>query len=201
MFKQIFIKILIFFSGAFSLYFFIKYDNPIKSIYINYKKNLNYSKIISSSDTVSKQNDSIKKYFSNDFELNLKPALYNKITIKTAGILLENDSIKVYEQDDVYKIWIKYNLDKILKDFEPAVAKNNGFYGGMRKIFLYENNIFAFISLKKKKSDCFFTSIINLTKGFEVFRAPCVPDFVVPNVDFNASGGGGSHIIMEFFLH
>ena len=191
MFKQIFIKILIFFSGAFSLYFFIKYDNPIKSIYIKVKNNGNYTKIISSSDTVSLQKDTIKKFFSNDFLISLKPALYNKNTIKTAGIYIENDSVKVYEQDDIYKIWIKYKLEKLLKDYEPAVAKNNGFFGGMRKIFKYENDIFAFISLKKKNENCFFTSIINLTKRFEVFRAPCVPDFLPPNVDFNASGGGG----------
>jgi hypothetical protein len=188
--KSIFINLVVIIISVIGTFLFIKYDNPLKKIIKIIKNNQNYNIIISSSDTVSKQKDSIRKFFSNDFELTLIPALYNKNTIKTAGILSENDTIQVYEQDDIYKIWIKYNLEEILKGYEPAVDKNNGFYGGLRKIFSYQNNKFAFISLKKKNTECFFTSIINLTKKFEVFRSPCVPDYTPPTVDFNASGGG-----------
>lgn len=188
--KKILTNLFYFTIGVIGTIFLIKFDNPLKNIYKKIKSNKNISVSITTSDTVSKQKDSIKRFFTNDFELSLIPALYNKNTIKTAGILLEEGLINVYEQDDIYKVWKKFSLEKILKDCEPAVSKNNGFYGGLRKIFSYQNNTFAFISLKKKNSDCFFTSIINLSKRIEVFRSPCVPDFVTPNVDFNASGGG-----------
>jgi hypothetical protein len=188
--KKILFNLFYFIAGVFSTFFLIKYDNPLKNVYKKIRSNKNSIFFITSSDSVSIQKDSIRKYFTNDFELTLIPALYNKNTIKTAGILSENGILNVYEQDDIYKIWEKYSLNKILNDYEPAVSKNNGFYGGLRKIFSYQNNIFAFISLKKKNSDCFFTSIINLSKRLEVFRSPCLPDFVIPNVDFNASGGG-----------
>ena len=183
------IKTLIVFSlGVIFCFVFLKFDNPIKNIFFKIKENF-FSNFLVSSNLDSFQLNVEKKFISNDFEIILKPS-FKTGTIKTAGVIVESDSIKVFEQEDIFKIWEEYNLGEIYDGYEPAVDSNNGFYGGVRKVFVFQDNIFLFLSLKKKDSDCFFASILNLSKKNEIFRAPCVPDFVPPNVDFNAVGGG-----------
>ena len=72
----------------------------------------------------------------------------------------------------------KLNLPKVF-----TTAKN----GGVKTIFNYNNNEFALISSLKKK--CFYSSIVSLNSGEELFKTKCLPS---KKIDYN--GLGSSHI-------
>ena len=128
-----------------------------------------------------------QKFFGNDFTLNVTPVQPHVKTEKTAGIFIDS-GIKIYEQSDIQKIWDQEHLYDFYKDVIPAVDANGGSYGGLRKIFDFENRRILLLTLKEKKGACFFASLFNLSKKKEFFRSPCIPD--PKQVDFNAIGGG-----------
>jgi hypothetical protein len=183
------IAIVAFLFGVLLTTYLIKVNNPIKDFYSKYK-NINLN------DSLTFQNKGILKFFSNDFEVNLVPGIYKKNTDRTGGILFDqNNNFLLVEQNDITKIFFTSHqflprIDSLFPGIEPALDSNNGFYGGVRKFFKFKNNLFGLVTLKVKKEDCYFASIVNFTTRKEVFRAPCVPDFLPPNVDYNAIGGG-----------
>jgi aldose sugar dehydrogenase len=184
------LPLLTFLIGALCMTWFFRTDNPIRMYFYKLKEKRDVQYRFYSMDTLANQKDSVKKFYSNDFEFVFDPKIYPKITKKTCGLILRDNRLVVYEQDDIFKIWKEYGLDSILPNIEPAVDENGGESGGARKVFEFKNNLFALLTLKEKNSTCFFASIINLTQRREVFRAPCLPDYKPPTIDFNEIGGG-----------
>jgi len=185
--------ILAFLSGVFLTVYLLKANNPIKDFYTNYKnskpkKNNFY-------DSLTLQNKGTLKFFANDFEVYLVPGIYKNNTIKTGGILFDqNNNLILVEQNDLKKIFLTSHqflprIDSLFPGIEPALDSNNGFNGGIKKFFKYKNNLFGLVTLKVKKENCYFASIINFTTRKEVFRAPCLPNDYLP-MDYNVIGGG-----------
>ena len=62
--------------------------------------------------------------------------------------------------------------------------------GGIKTIFIYNNNEFALISSSKK--NCFYASIVSLNNGKELFKTKCLND-TKKNTDFNGLGSSNIH--------
>jgi len=136
----------------------------------------------------------------NDFTLTVTKVPFQKIkgtvsdkTIKTGGLFSSiNGDITGYDQSDIGSFEEIFDIKKILPDLN-IVSTN---YGGVRKVFEFQSNLFALLPMVKRDQlqnpKCFFVSLINLTEKKEVFRGPCLPD--LPNNDFNAIGGGHAEI-------
>ena len=60
--------------------------------------------------------------------------------------------------------------------------------GGVKTIFIYNDNKFALISSSKNK--CFYASIVLLNNGKELFKTKCLPD---EDIDFNVLGSSNIH--------
>jgi aldose sugar dehydrogenase len=181
---------LMFFIGALLMFVFLKTNNPLRMYLYRLKEERDIENRFYAMDTLASQKDSVKKYYSNEFEFSFDPKIYNKPTKKTGGLIMQGDRLLVFEQGDVFKLWKQYGLDTVLPNIEPAVDENGGTFGGARKVFEFRNNLFCFLTLKEKNSNCFFASMVNLTLKKEVFRAPCLPEYKNPDIDFNEVGGG-----------
>lgn len=144
------------------------------------------------SNSFSIENKSELKFYANDFEIVFKSTGYK--SVKTAGFYPKSDKIKIFEQADIYKVWNEYKLTNLFPESEPAVQENGGSYGGLRKTFYFKKDLFALIPIKSK--NCFFVSLVNLSKKNVILKAPCLPEkreddeAVIENYDFNAIGGG-----------
>jgi hypothetical protein len=122
----------------------------------------------------------------NDFKLELLTGVYPNITLKTAGIFMnENNTIDVYEQSDGTKILSKFNFPFEVKGAKPFRENN----GGIKSMFKFKDNYFCFIVMKQDNEPTYFVSILNLTQKKEVFRTPNTP-VTDEDKDFNNVGGG-----------
>ena len=156
---------------------------------------------LSSKDVSKLDNISVD---GNDFTLTITKVPNSKMegglpnkTTKTGGLFIEkNGLLQVYEQSNLNQLWKEFELEKIV----PSYSIVNSNYGGVKKIFRYESNLFALLPLTKTTpaQGCFFVSLINLTKKEEVFRAPCLPD--TANNDLNAIGGGNAELNGDLLL-
>jgi aldose sugar dehydrogenase len=184
------LSILMFLVGALLMFVFLRTDNPLRMYLYRLKEERDIENRFYEMDTLTSQKGSVKIFFSNDFQFTFDSKIFNKSVKKTGGLIMQGDRLLVFEQGDIFKIWKTYGLDTVLPNIEPAVDENGGVFGGARKVFEFKNNLFCFLTLKEKNSNCFFVSIINLTTRKEVFRAPCLPDYKSQDIDFNEVGGG-----------
>lgn len=127
---------------------------------------------------------------SNDFLIELISLKTDRVpTSKTASIHLNselNSKVNIIEQRyDFQRLWDDKKLEASLGQVEPFLDFN----GGIKQHFYFENQEFIFATLKLKSSDqCYFGSLINLTKKSEIFRTPCLAKDLM--FDFNGIGGG-----------
>ncbi len=151
--------------------------------------------LASATTCFSIENNSDLKFYANDFEIIFENTGYK--SDKTAGFYPKKSGMEIFEQSDIYKIWNEYKLINLFPESEPAVHENGGFYGGLRKTFYFKSDLFALIPIKSK--NCFFVSLINLSKKNIILKAPCLPENIndvgggsFENYDFNAIGGGNA---------
>ncbi|MEZ5661909.1 MAG: PQQ-dependent sugar dehydrogenase [Burkholderiaceae bacterium] len=119
---------------------------------------------------------------ANDFELDMVQIPEYGRTEKTAGFVGKKSPRKI-EQADIFTLFTEAGLDRSISDAEPTSVHG----GGLKQVIEFQGDLLGLASMKSKQGDCFFASLVNFTRGTEVFRAPCVPnnDFV----DFNSLGG------------
>ena len=118
-------------------------------------------------------------------------------TIRTAFIVHDEDilnfdenSLKIYTQNGFLLKNFKSERLNLPKTF-LSVEKN----GGVKTIFIYNDHEFALIS--SKKHECFYASIVLLSKGKEIFKTKCLP---TDNLDFNGLGSSNIHHKNQIFL-
>jgi len=156
-------------------------DNLLNSF--NKKKKIVLSKTIGLAQSNYATNKTIE---GNDFKLELLTGVYPNITLKTAGILMnETGKLEVYEQADVSKILKKFDYKFSIKGASPVQEFN----GGIKSIFKFKGNYFCFITMKQDSAQTYFLSILNLTQKKEIFRTPNTP-ISTDEIDFNNIGGG-----------
>ena len=101
----------------------------------------------------------------------------------------DETSLKIYTQNGHLANNLKFEKLNLPKTF--TTSKN----GGVKTIFIYDNNEFALIS--SLKSDCFYASIVSLNNGKELFETKCLPE---QHIDFNGLGSSSIHHNNKIFL-
>ena len=93
-------------------------------------------------------------------------------------LILENNKIKI----DLPPSYYDRNID---------ISYPSSLQGGVKSVFLINNEYFALIS--SKKVDCIYASLISLKNKRELLKSKCLPD---PN-NINFAGLGAAYIILE----
>ena len=101
----------------------------------------------------------------------------------------DETSLKIYTQNGYLANNLKSKKLNLPKVF--TTAKN----GGVKNIFIYNNNEFALIS--SSKGGCFYASIVSLNNGKELFKTKCLPK---KNIDYNGLGSSNIHHNNKIFL-
>jgi len=119
--------------------------------------------------------------FSNVFSFSEKTAfiIHNQklLNFNEKNLIIYFQNGYLYKNSKLNEIRLPKNFTKI----------NNG---GVKTIFIYKNEQFALISTKK--NECYYASIILLSKAKEIFSTQCLPN---EKIDFN--GLGSSHVHHE----
>ena len=164
------------------------YENPEKIDFVKY-----YFKTKENPET--KLEKGIEQtVIANSF--NVKFSKEISFSNKTAFIIHEGDDIdfdknllKIYFQNGYLTENLKTKKLNLPKSF--TIQKN----GGVKTIFVYDDNDFALISSFENK--CYFASIISLNNGVEVFKTNCLPE---KHIDFNGLGSSNVHLNNKIFL-
>ena len=138
--------------------------------------------------------DQIYRKPANSFLIEFSKVI--SISEKTAFIVHDKNtldfdatSLKIYTQNG-YLVTnlksIKLNLPKVF-----TTEKN----GGVKNIFIYNNNEFALIS--SSKIGCFYASIVSLNNAEELFKTKCLPK---KYIDYNGLGSSSIHHNNKIFL-
>ena len=136
----------------------------------------------------------IQKQPSNSFMIEFQRVV--SLSKKTAFIVhdeniqdFDKNSLKIYTQNGYVSnnsSFEKLNLPKVF-----TTAKN----GGVKTIFIYNNNEFALIS--SSKGGCYYASIVSLNNGNELFKTKCLPN---KYIDYNGLGSSNIHHNNKIFL-
>ncbi|QCB46088.1 hypothetical protein E5678_08705 [Hydrogenophaga sp. PAMC20947] len=128
--------------------------------------------------------DEIKVFTGNDFSLQLLHLEGFGNSEKTAGYVPDAQGvITKYEQNDLDTHWTHFGLGEAIQDAKPSTYRG----GGLKQIWVYQDQTFGLISLQQTLNGCYFASVVNLSLRKEVFRAPCLPP--VDELDFSSIGG------------
>ena len=101
----------------------------------------------------------------------------------------DKSSLKIYTQNGYLTNKLKFEKLNLPKVF--TTVKN----GGVKTIFIYNDNEFALIS--SLKGDCFYASIVSLNNGKELFKTKCLPK---EYIDYNGLGSSNIHHDNKIFL-
>ena len=160
------------------------YENPEMIDFI--KENYNLQKYLPSKIKVEKGSSQIS--IGNSFAVELSQEIYfperTAFVIHDENVLNFNqNSLKIYFQNGY--LLKKGKLEKL--NLPNAFTKVRN--GGVKTIFISNNKEFALIS--SKKDECFYSSIVFLENGKELFKTKCLPLKQV--VDFNGLGSSNIH--------
>ena len=130
-----------------------------------------------------------QKVLANSFSVEFSKII--SLSEKTAFIIYDDKILKFNE--NLLKIYTQNGyLIKNLKSEKlnlPNVFTTQR-NGGIKTIFIYNNNEFALIS--SSKTNCFYASIVYLNNGRELFKTKCLTD-TKKNTDFNGLGSSNIH--------
>tara|TARA_B100000029_G_scaffold501269_1_gene574334 strand:+ start:821 stop:2068 length:1248 start_codon:yes stop_codon:yes gene_type:complete len=157
------------------------YENPEKfDVIKNHFKKYTTSKIkVEKGPTQIVKSNSFYVKFSKIISLNAKTAF---IVHEAKNSTFNENNLVIYTQNG-YVIKNSKSEKLNLPDFF-TIEKN----GGIKTIFIHEENEFALISSLKEK--CFYASIILLNNSKEVFKTKCLPD---EKIDYNGLGSSNIH--------
>jgi hypothetical protein len=179
--KNIFLLTLWIITVIFSIIWTFENPEKIEKIKSNFKKNKKIS-----IEVVAEN----KKYFTaNSFDVELSKIL--SLDTKTA-FLIYPDQKKKFDKSNLTiftQSGFIINNEKISKLNLPdyfTLQRN----GGVKTIITLDNESFALISANER--GCFFSSIVSLGAGEEVFRTSCLPENPKNN-DFNGMGSSNIH--------
>jgi hypothetical protein len=170
------------FTVVFAILFTFENPEKIEKIKSNFKKNKKIeSKIV-------KENEKI--VIANSFVVNLSKVL--DIKAKTAFIIYPDEKKKfdplnliIYTQTGFRISGAKNEKLNLPKYF--TLQRN----GGVKTIISLNKKTFALLSGNEK--NCFFSSVVSLIDGKEIFRTKCLPE-KPKNNDFNGMGSSNVHL-------
>ena len=137
-----------------------------------------------------------KKIRANSFYVELTQKI--SLSEKTAFVVYEDNNTR-FDED---KLQIYTQNGYLIKNLKPKKLKLPKTFtmqrnGGVKTIFIYNDNKFALIS--SSKINCFYASIISLKNGKELFKTKCLPEDK-KNTDFNGLGSSNIHHNNKIFL-
>ena len=94
----------------------------------------------------------------------------------------DKNSLKIYTQNGYVTNNLRFEKLNLPKAF--TIEKN----GGVKTVFIYNNNEFALIS--SLNGGCFYASIVSLNNGKELFKTKCLPK---KDIDYNGLGSSNIH--------
>ena len=167
------------------------YENPEMIDFI--KENYNLQKYLPSKIKVEKGPSQIS--IGNSFAVELSQEIYfperTAFVIHDENVLNFNqNSLKIYFQNGY--LLKKGKLEKL--NLPNAFTKVRN--GGVKTIFISNNKEFALIS--SKKDECFYSSIVFLENGKELFKTKCLP--IKQIVDYNGLGSSNIHLKNNIFF-
>jgi len=167
------------------------YENPEMIDFI--KENYNLQKYLPSKVKVKKGPSQVS--LGNSFAVELSQEIYfperTAFVIHDENVLNFNqNSLKIYFQNGY--LLKKGKLEKLNLPKTFTKARN----GGIKTIFVSNNKEFAFIS--SKKDECFYSSIVSLENGREIFKTKCLP--MKQMLDYNGLGSSNIHLKNNILL-
>jgi hypothetical protein len=184
--KIIIISILL--ASAFSASFFMLNHYAISSSRF---LSLIHAYSLKLADITRPKKDELKVVVANDFMLKLEriPNVLVMGKYRSAGILQDPlGKLQVFMQSDAASILSEYKIDTKGRNVEGTITKN----GGLKRIFKFQDYLIGLFTFVDSQSGCYYASLINLTKGVEFMRGPCLPESV--GLDFNGIGGGHAEL-------
>ena len=166
------------------------YENPenIEKAKSYFKKNKIPKIIVEDSD--------VKEIPANSYSVEIKKIF--SLSEKTAFIINENNFsefnkslIKIYTQNGYL---IENSISKKLNLPKNFTLQRNG---GLKNIFSYKKNLFAFISAFE--NNCYYGSVIYLKNSRELLKTKCLP-FPAKKIDFNGIGSSSVHFNNNIYL-
>ncbi len=166
------------------------YENPenIEGIKSYFKKN--------KAPKTTFEDTDIKEIPANSYFVELEKIF--SLSEKTAFIIHNNNfsefdksSIKIYTQNGYL---VENSISKKLSLPKSFTLKRNG---GLKNIFSYKNNLFAFISAFE--NNCYFGLIIYLKNAKELLRTQCLP-LPAKKIDFNGIGSSSIHFKNNIYI-
>ena len=166
------------------------YENPEMIDFL--KENHNLHKYLPSKIKVEK--GPFKASIGNSFAVELSQEIYfperTAFVIHDENVLNFNqNSLKIYFQNGY--LLKKGKLEKLNLPDTFTKARN----GGVKTIFISNNKEFALIS--SKKDECFYSSIVFLDNGKELFKTKCLP---TKKIDYNGLGSSNIHYKNKIFF-
>ena len=169
------------------------------SVYVNenpekIKMVRNYFKTDKVPDLILDDGGEIQSQPGNSFIIEFQKVV--SLSEKTAFIVhdeniqdFDKNSLKIYTQNGYVTNNLKFKKLNLPKVF--TTVKN----GGVKTIFIYNNNEFALIS--SSKIGCFYASIVSLNNAKELFKTKCLPK---EYIDYNGLGSSSIHYDNKIFL-
>jgi len=154
-----------------------------------------YAKFDKAPDVKSEKSQ-IQKVVANSFSVEFSKTI--SLSEKTTFIVHDEKNLKFNKND--LKIYTQNGyLVKNLKSekLNLPVAFTTQRNGGIKTIFIHNNDQFALISAVRK--NCFYAAIVSLNNGKELFKTKCLPGSK-KETDFNGLGSSSIHHKNKIFL-
>jgi len=186
--KKIFLIFLLWLISTILIIIYVN-ENPE-----NIEKIKNYFSKDKGPELILNDGGEIQRQPSNSFIIEFQKVV--SLSEKTAFMVhdesiqdFDENSLKIYTQNGYVTNNLKFEKLNLPKSF--TTEKN----GGVKTIFIYNNNEFALIS--SLKGGCFYASIVSLNNGKELFKTKCLPK---KDIDYNGLGSSNIHHNNKIFL-
>ena len=153
----------------------------------NIEKIKNYFSKDKTPELILNDGGEIQRQPSNSFIIEFQKVV--SLSEKTAFMVhdentqdFDKNSLKIYTQNGYVTNNLRFEKLNLPKAF--TTEKN----GGVKTVFIYNNNEFALIS--SLNGGCFYASIVSLNNGKELFKTKCLPK---KDIDYNGLGSSNIH--------
>ena len=179
--KKIFLIFLLWLISTILIIIYVN-ENPE-----NIEKIKNYFSKDKTPELILNDGGEIQRQPSNSFIIEFQKVV--SLSEKTAFMVhdentqdFDKNSLKIYTQNGYVTNNLRFEKLNLPKAF--TTEKN----GGVKTVFIYNNNEFALIS--SLNGGCFYASIVSLNNGKELFKTKCLPK---KDIDYNGLGSSNIH--------
>ena len=155
---------------------------------------------------INDKKEVVKRIETNSFVISVE----NTTNTSIKDLVKDRDATNQHKNAGLYgaiidnKIHIRYftrngheiNNGVVKKYLLPKTYDPHNSKGGIRGIFFFKNEPYAWMA--SKKINCHYASIVNLNQSKEIFNTDCLID--LPNINYDGVGGASIHKDSEILL-